>query len=64
MARDEEGNGVERTVIVKFGEADYQRVIALSDREGIKPAVFVENATLEYINNTKQRESDNGTIQD
>ena len=64
MARDENGSGVERTVIVKLGEADYQRLLRISERENIKPSVFVENATLNEINNTKERESGNGTIQD
>lgn len=63
MARDENGSGVERTVIVKLGEADYQRLLRISERENIKPSVFVENATLNEINNTKERESGNGAIQ-
>lgn len=57
MARDE----FERTIIVRFGEADYRRLIAIAQREKIKVSVFVENATLNEINN--KREKKNGTVQ-
>ena len=65
MAKDEKeiDYGVERTVIVKFSEADYQRLMAITERENIKPAIYVEDATLIRINNNTTTEGKgNGTL--
>jgi len=65
MDRDETENeyGVERTVIVPFSEADYQRLIAIAEREKVKPSDYIEDATLIRINNTNKKEMENGTVQ-